>query len=143
MQSAAYSFRSSWEVAAPAERVREVLGDLAMYPTWWPQVRAVASLGEDEAWVVIRSTLPYTLQLRLRRVPRDDGTLESAIGGDLVGSARWRLTPTATGTRLDYEQDVVVTGWLARLPSLLRPLLAWNHARMMTGGRAGLAAALD
>lgn len=144
---AAYSFRSSWDVEAPQERVREVLGDLARYPTWWPQVRAVATLGQDErgrdgARVLARSTLPYTLDLLLREVPRDDGVLETAIDGDLVGTARWRLRATETGTHLDYEQDVVVAGWLGRLTPLLRPVLSWNHARMMAGCRAGLAQTL-
>jgi hypothetical protein len=89
--------------------------------------------------------LPYDLDLHLRAVHREPHLLEVAIGGSIEGHARWRLEEqhgpdAAPLTRLDFEQEVrarapmlVLGSWLAR------PLLAWNHARMMRGAEEGLA----
>ena len=134
-----YVFHERWTVAAPPERVRDVLTDLERYPQWWPQVVAVAKLGADDAEVLCRSVLPYTLDLVLHAVCRELPTIEVAVGGQLEGWVRWTLLPHAAGTELVWEQQVSVAGWLAPIASLARPLLRWNHARMMAGGRTGLA----
>ena len=138
-----YEFRETWEVAAPVDAVRDLLIDLERYPEWWPQVVAVASLGPDDARVLCRSALPYTLDLVLSAVSREAPLLEVEVGGDLTGTVRWRLSPTAVGTRLDFEQDVTVESRLLGLASYVaRPLLTWNHDRMMAGCLAGLRARL-
>jgi Polyketide cyclase / dehydrase and lipid transport len=134
-----YSFRVSWTVPFRLERVHAVLVDLERYPQWWPQVRAVVSLGEDDALVVARSVLPYSLDLVLHAERRDPTHLETSLTGDLEGVVRWYLTDLGPETRMDFEQDVHVTGRLLRLASRAgRPLLRWNHERMMRGCLAGL-----
>ena len=141
--SPVFSFRGTWTVAAPVEAVHGVLIDLARYPEWWPQVRAVARLGVDDARVLCRSTLPYTLDLVLHAVHRERRLLETGISGDLHGSVRWRLTSIEGGTRMDFEQDVAVRGRRLGLASyLVGPVLRWNHDRMMAGCLAGLRARL-
>ena len=141
--SPAYSFRGTWTVPAPVERVQPVLLDLEHYPDWWPQVRAVAKITDDDARVLCRSTLPYTLDLLLHAERREPHLLETSLAGDLEGVVRWRLTDQPSGTRLDFEQDVRVTGRLLHLASYAaRPLLGWNHHRMMAGCLAGLRARL-
>lgn len=134
-----FSFASRWRLEAPAERVRDVVVALDRYPEWWPQVRAVAGHGPDEARVLIRSALPYTLDLVVRATSRDLPVLKVEIGGDLCGWAQWHLAPDGDGTVMRFEQQVE----LARMPGLAvaagRPLLRWNHRRMMAGCRAGLA----
>lgn len=141
--SRTYSFRDSWVVPAAAERVRSVLVDLEHYGAWWPQVVAVAKVGPDDARVLCRSSLPYTLDLRLHAVHREPRLLETSVDGDLVGSVRWLLSDRPEGTALRFEQDVTVSGWWLGLASYLcRPLLRWNHDRMMAGCRAGLTARL-
>lgn len=135
---ASYGFADAWHLDAAPEAVRDVLVDLERYPEWWPQVRAVASLGPDEAWVICRSTLPYTLDLVLHAVSRELPVLEVAVGGDLTGTVRFRLTPSYGGTLLRLEQEVSVSGLLGTLSPLVRPVLTWNHDRMMRGGVAGL-----
>ena len=135
-----YTFRHGGTVAAPAERVQEVLGDLEHYPDWWPQVRAVAKIDDDNARVICRSVLPYDIDLLLTATRREPLVLESVLSGDLDGTARWRLFPEDGGTRLEYEQDVLVTSRLLGVLSVvLRRPLAWNHDRMMIGCRDGLA----
>lgn len=134
-----FRFTDHWMVPAAPDVVRDIIVDLEYYPTWWPQVRAVASLGSDDARLLIRSTLPYTLDLVLHAVSRELPELRVEIDGDLRGWACWRLSPVADGTAMGFSQEVE----LMRLPRLAvaaaRPLLRWNHARMMTGCRAGLA----
>jgi carbon monoxide dehydrogenase subunit G len=137
-----YSFSGTWTVDAPLPHVQTVLVDLEHYPEWWPQVRAVASLGSNDARVLCRSALPYTLDLRLHAVRRDASRLEVAISGDLDGIAAWRLTDLGRRTRLDFMQEVTVGGWLALVSPVVRPLLHWNHARMMAGCVEGLRARL-
>ena len=137
--SPVFSFRGTGTVAAPHGAVADVLLDLEQYPQWWPQVRAVAKLGPDDARVLCRSTLPYTLDLVLHAVHRGPRLLETGLSGDLDGSVRWRLTPIEGGTRMDFEQDVSVAGRALGLASYVaRPLLRWNHHRMMAGCLAGL-----
>lgn len=139
-EQAGFVFRHGWWVPHWREAVAEVLVDLGRYPIWWPQVRAVARLGEDDAWVRCRSQMPWTLDLHLRAVSRRPTLLETELGGDLVGFARWRLTPEYGGTRLDYEQEVDLrVAWLGALARPLGPLLHWNHDVMMRGCRQGLA----
>lgn len=136
----AYSFRDSWTLPFPREAVQAVLVDLEHYPRWWPQVRAVVKLGEDDARVLCRSSLPYTLDLVLHADVRELDHLETSVTGDLEGEVRWRLTDLGgAATRMDFEQDVRVRGQLLRLASVsLRPVLRWNHHRMMEGCVEGL-----
>jgi hypothetical protein len=134
-----FRFERAWEVAAAPAVVREILLDLERYPEWWPQVRAVVKLGEDDALVVCRSALPYSLNLVLHAERRDPAHLETTLTGDLEGAVRWYLTELGPETRMDFEQDVQVTGRFLRLASRAgRPLLRWNHGRMMRGCQAGL-----
>lgn len=138
-----YDFRASWTVAASPGRVHEVLVDLEHYPDWWPQVVAVAKIDDDTARVLCRSALPYTLDLVLHAVHREDDRLETTISGDLAGVVRWRLSPEGSRTRVDLEQEVQVrTRGLVLASWAARPLLRWNHDRMVAGGRAGLRARL-
>jgi len=135
----AFSFHTSWVVPARADDVQAVLVDLEHYPDWWPEVVAVAKIDDDRARVLCRSRLPYTLDLVLTAVRREPRRLESRIDGALVGVALWRLEEIGGATRVDYTQDVVVAHRVLRpLAGLLRPLMEWNHARMMDGCLTGL-----
>lgn len=138
---ATYTFSGTWDVPAPPSAVHAVLVDLEHYPDWWPQVVAVASLGPDDARVLCRSALPYTLDLVLHAVSRSVSRLEVAVSGDLSGSVRFSLDEVAGGTRLELDQEVRVGGVLGVASSVLSPVLRWNHHRMMAGCVAGLAEA--
>ena len=135
-----FTFRHSWVVDAPGDRVAEALVDLEHYPEWWPQVLAVAKVDDDPARVLCRSTLPYTLDLVLPSRERGPERLRVRIDGDLAGWSRFDLSASGAGTLVDYRQQVSLTNpWLARLARLSEPVMRWNHARMMAGCRAGLA----
>jgi hypothetical protein len=135
-----YLFTDSWVTPAPRAQVHDVLLDLEHYVDWWPQVRAVASLGPDDALVVCRSLLPYDLELSLHAEEREPGSLRVGIDGPIRGFAHWRLTATGGGTRLDFEQRVHAVTRLFRAASYVaRPVLRANHAWMMRGAERGLA----
>lgn len=136
--AATFAFSGSWHLPAPPSRVHAVLVDLERYPAWWPQVVAVASLGPDDARVLCRSALPYTLDLVLHAVDRSPDRLEVAVAGDLAGSVRFGLAPADGGTRLELAQRVSVGGVLGAASYVARPLLRWNHHRMMRGCVDGL-----
>lgn len=139
-----HRFHEAWHVAAPPEAVARTLADLAAYPSWWPQVVAVAALGDDHARVLCRSRLPYTLDLVLTAVTREVPRLEVRVEGDLDGWVRFDLVPdvgpqgAGPGTLLDFHQQVSARGWLAYASGPLRRLLPWNHHEMMRGCRDGL-----
>lgn len=135
---ASYTFTDAWHLDAAPEAVRDVVADLEHYPQWWPQVVAVAKLGPDDAWVRCRSALPYTLDLVLHAVSRELPVLEVAVSGDLEGTVRFALSPSYGGTLLRLEQEVSVVGLLGVLTPLVRPVLVWNHDRMMRGCVSGL-----
>lgn len=144
MPMSRYRFTHQCLLAAPPGRVHEVLVDLEHYPDWWPQIRAVASLGPDTALVLCRSVLPYDLELVLDAVSRDPQHLEVRISGPMDGFARWSLEPTADGaTQMSYEQLVDVRGALAWSSYLLKPMLRWNHAVMMRGFDRGITTAVS
>ncbi|NYJ02510.1 hypothetical protein HNR19_003208 [Nocardioides thalensis] len=133
-----YSFSASWVTPASMAEVASVVSDLERYPEWWPQVRAVAKIDDDTARVLCRAALPYTLDLVLHAVSREAPVLEVALSGDLDGWVRWTLSEADGGTRTEFEQEVAARGALAAASYVARPLLRWNHDRMMAGCRAGL-----
>lgn len=139
-----YNFGERWVVPASPEAVHAVLEAVEDYSRWWPQIVATVRISDEEGLVACRSTLPYTLHLHLTAVHRRPDRLETAIDGDLVGWVRWLITPHADGTEVSFEQDVVVAGRALAIGSYLgRPILRWNHHRMMLGCQEGLRAELS
>lgn len=140
MAVTSYHFSHAATVDAARERVHELLLDLEHYVEWWPQVRAVASLGPDDALLVCRSLLPYDLEVHLHAVSRAIDHLEVAIDGPLSGWSRWSLTPVGPGrTLLGFEQEVRVRRWELVLGSYVaKPLLRANHGWMMRGAHRGM-----
>lgn len=139
-----FVFDTTWAIAAPAARVRDVLVDLERYPEWWPQIRAVAKLGDDDAIVLCRSMLPYTLELRLHAVCRELPTLRVDVAGDLRGSVAWTVTADGDGACVvQAHQEVDLVPFPRALIAAGRPVLTWNHDRMMRGCATGLAARLS
>lgn len=140
---ASFRFESRWLLDAPLDAAYDVLADVEQYPAWWPQVRAVAKLGEDHALVVCRSVLPFDLDLELWPAIRDPrGVLEVAIGGDLVGWSRFTLDDTVHGLHVHYEQEVDTRRRLLDLTRIARGAVRANHAWMMRSARVGLAVRL-
>jgi len=135
-----YRFSSTFTLGAPRNEVHRVLVDLEFYADWWPQVRAVAKIDDDHALVVCRSTLPYDLELELSARSRDLDCLEVGIDGPIRGWAKYHLDEPGPGvTSLRFEQEVRAEAPMFVLASYVaKPLLVWNHHRMMAGAEQGL-----
>ena len=141
-----YRFRNLWSVRATAARVFDALVDLANYPAWWPDIRAVNQIDDDTAEVVCRSVLPYALTFRLHRAVQDArrGRMRVDMTGDLEGYVQGVVAEHQTeGAVLAISQQVVVTRPLLRaLAPVARPLFRANHALMMRRGQRGFRAYL-
>lgn len=136
-----YRFRSVWSVDTTPERAFDVLADLGGYPRWWREVRAARQVGEQAAELRCRSVLPYELVFEAHHNAKEPaaGLLRADLVGDLEGTVSWRILADGAGTRLVFEQQVVVRKpLLRRLAPLARPLLKANHEVMMRSGRRGL-----
>lgn len=133
-----YRFGDVWHVAAAPERVAEVLVAIDEYPRWWPEVVAVSRTGPDTGRVLIRSRLPYALDLSLTAASRTLPNLLVRMDGDLTGWIRFDVRGDDACSVIRYTQEVSVHGLLAAATPLLRSPLRWNHARMMASGRRGL-----
>jgi hypothetical protein len=141
-----YRFRNLWSVRATTARVFETLVDLANYPTWWPDIRAVEQIDDDTAEVTCRSVLPYVLTFRLHRAEQDPaaGRMRVDITGDLEGYVLGVVAEDGTsGALLAISQRVVVTKPLLRvLAPVGRPFFHVNHTLMMRRGLRGFRAYL-
>lgn len=140
-----YRFRSAWHLDAEPDHVYRVLERPDDYPRWWPEVREVRQTGETSGVLRFRSVLPYDLVVTARSSRHDPDlrVLEVDLTGDLEGWVRWTIQARERGTRLLFDQEVVVRKALMRMLAVpCRPLFRANHALMMRSGRAGLRAHL-
>ena len=136
-----FRFEHRWEVLAGPDRVYAVLADAEGYGRWWPQIRRVRPFDDGSGDVDVRSLLPFTLHLHLRRIETDEVSrrLRVHITGDLDGWAGWRIRGNGEGTVADYTQEVTLTHpRMGRVAGWAGPALRWNHTWMMSSGERGL-----
>ncbi|NVO15825.1 MAG: SRPBCC family protein [Rhodoplanes sp.] len=148
MSSADFRLVSDWNLAAPPELVWEALMRPAEWPTWWPAVtRAEVIAAGDPSGVGSclqfewKTALPYRLAFEVLTTRVEPlALIEGEARGALVGTGRWLLTPTRSGTRLRYDWTVRVTAPGLRLVApIARKAFVWNHGIVMRQGEAGLA----
>ncbi len=134
-----------WDLQAEPDEVYAALAEIGDYPWWWPEVRTVTKIDDVSCEVRCRSLLPYDLvfmSLQSRKDP-EARVLEAVLRGDLDGFSRWTIDSAHSGSRLIFDEEVVVTKpLLRRLALLARPAFKANHAVMMRHGRKGLRAYL-
>lgn len=137
-----FRFHHEWRLPASRAQVYAALADVDGYVRWWPQVRTAERIDDESGRTTIRSFLPYTLSLVLRREVEDAaaGRLRVAVSGDLEGWCQWSVHDDAEGTRAVFDQEAEVTpSLLVRTAPLAAPLLRANHSWMMRSGHTGLA----
>jgi hypothetical protein len=136
-----YRFTSTWRVDASPHEAFEVLRNLMDYPAWWPEVRQMWELEDGVVQARCRSLLPYELWFTMRRTreDRDALVLEAAMEGDLEGFSRWTISPSGSGSRLLFEEEVTThKKVLNRLAWIARPAFKANHTLVMRHGESGL-----
>lgn len=141
-----YRFHSVWPIQAEPLRCYAVLNELGDYPKWWPEVKEVVQTGHQTARVLVRAFLPYSLRFEMTREVTDGvgGILRASMRGDLEGWSQWTITASSSGSRIEFDEDVVANKRLLRLLAAgARPILRANHAMMMYRGQKGLRAYLS
>jgi hypothetical protein len=136
-----YRFRSVWSVDSTPAQTFDVLADLRSYPHWWREVREARQVGENAAELRCRSVLPYDLVFEAHHNAKDPdaGLLRADLLGDMDGTVSWRIFADGAGSRIVYDQQVVVCKPLVRRLALVsRPILKANHELMMRSGQRGL-----
>jgi hypothetical protein len=136
-----YVFRSTWRIDADPDRVYATLADVATYPSWWPQVHAATQLDDVSGELRCRSMLPYDLVFVARREIEDAERriLRATLDGGLAGTSQWEIASDGAATLAVFDEDVVVRKALIRLVGpVARPILRYNHDRMMRAGERGL-----
>lgn len=143
-----YCFVSEWEVAAPVAEVWSAILNSQDWPKWWPGVRRVmpvqpggsAGTGDVRRYAM-RSALPYTLEFDMEVMeiaPRE--RLQGMARGEVEGIGVWTFSASERGCRARYRWDVrTVPLWMNLIAPVARPLIKWNHDRIMTAGARGLA----
>jgi uncharacterized protein YndB with AHSA1/START domain len=143
-----YAFATTWDLAAPIDRVWSELQDPASWRQWFPAIRDAGTVepgGPDGIGRVIeftaRAGLPYDLVVRVRVTRVEPPRLvELTALGDLDGSGRWTLAEEDGVTTARFEWRVATTkAWMNVLAPLARPVFAWNHDLAMTAAGRGLA----
>lgn len=127
-----------WRLPAPAEDVYRILADLRSYPSWWPDVRQVITVGPEEYRVAVSALLPYTLDFVVRRavVDPDAGVIEGSMRGDLDGFSRWTVAEAPGGAVATFDEEVIARRRLLTvLGPVARPAFVANHGLMMRRGR--------
>ena len=143
-----YQFFTEWRVAGTIEEVKDVLGDAASLPRWWPAVYlSVEQVEEGEPDGTGRAVdlhtkgwLPYTLRWTLRITqPMTDTGFALAATGDLEGTGFWTFTQDGPEVLITYDWRIHATKpLLRRLGWLLKPAFAANHRWAMQRGEESL-----
>lgn len=146
-----YHFVTEWRFKAAADRVWAAIRDVESMPLWWPGVKKAQIRGGDKALKVGTSIncrvagllggLNFTLVVA-EIEPGKKLLLKSS--GDLEGSGLWTLEMQGDQTLTRFCWEVTTTGRLMNLVGLLlRPLLVWNHNRVMAAGYKKLKSRLE
>jgi hypothetical protein len=143
-----YQFFTEWRVAGTIEEVKDVLGDAASLPRWWPSVYLSVDQREegrpDGVGRVVdlhtKGWLPYTLRWTLRITePLTDTGFALEATGDLEGTGRWTFTQDGPEVLITYDWRIQATKpLLRRLAWLMKPAFAANHRWAMQKGEESL-----
>jgi hypothetical protein len=146
-EPARFSFFTRWSLGAPVEHVFEVLSPDDQPEGRWrgisPKVLQKGDRRGEGRVVCVEFGSPLGIRFRceVRIVRRRPPSLfELATTGDLEGEGIFRLSPQGARTLVSFDWNArPARGWMNRDLPLLRPLLRWNHDRVMDRYAADLA----
>jgi uncharacterized protein YndB with AHSA1/START domain len=141
----AYRFLDRWLLAAPIERVYELIGDPLGYERWWTDFVLRASgdgppKPRKRNELLVKAYLPYKVNFGLECVEAErPRRILSRLSKDFDGSGEWTLEETPEGTRATLDWRPSVNQPLIKyLTPLLRPLFRSNHNWAMRRGERQL-----
>jgi len=139
---AAYRFLDRWLIAAPIERVYDVIGDPLAYERWWTDFVLRASGDEGlprpgkRNELLVKAYLPYKVNFGLEVIEAERPTrILSRLSKDFDGTGEWTLRETdgTTEAMLDWRPSVN-HALIKYLTPVLRPLFRSNHNWAMRRG---------
>jgi hypothetical protein len=134
-----------WRIGASLPEVWRALTEPSRWPEWWPGLEAAIVLDGDgfhaRRRFVWKGVFPYRLTTDIRTVRVEPyRRIEGVASGDVAGTGVWRFAGRDGLTEARHEWRVRVTApWLSVLSRLARPLVCWNHGKIMEWGAHGLA----
>lgn len=146
-RGSSYQFVTEWTFPSPIDDVWAQLNRPEDWPTWWRGVVSVDVIEPGDSnglgayrRMVWQSALPYRLRFNMRTVRLErPSTIEGHADGDLCGVGRWSLSPTRSGTTVQYDWTVEATKpWMRWLAPVAKPVFTWNHDVVMRWGYEGL-----
>lgn len=148
-----YHFITRIELSSSTDEVWETLARSDEWADWWRWLRQVEVLNEGDSDGVgrrVRHTVSSPLRYRLTYVGFVTRVAERSLSrfeaeGDLEGHGQFRLEVTDTGTTLITFDWLVETpkAWMNLVAPLARPILVWNHHRLMEDFAEDLASATE
>jgi len=137
-------YSSSVDVAAPIEKVRPFVEDLAAYPAWMPLVHNVASVADDVWAVELRAKVGVFARskgLRMRRTINEENVIvferdENDGRQHSPWVMRVSLSPSVSGTNVTIDLSYGGNLWSA---GILDRVLA----SQVDAGKAGLVRAVQ
>ena len=147
---AAYRFLDRWVIAAPIERVYDVIGDPLGYERWWTDfvLRASGDEGPPRPGkrneLLVKAYLPYKVNFGLEVIDAEPPRrIFSRLSKDFDGTGEWTLVETADATEATLDWRPSVNHPLIKyLTPVLRPLFRSNHNWAMQRGERQLRAYL-
>ena len=138
-----YRGRFSFDVAP--EVIWTSIEQSERFETWWAWLREfrLEGPGLEVGSIlhgVVSPPVPYTMRIRvvLDRCTRP-ACIDATVHGDLEGTARLVLEPTAQGTLIDVSWTVEMTQRAMRVAArVAHPLMRWGHDRVIDTTVAGL-----
>ncbi|MEQ1786119.1 MAG: SRPBCC family protein [Acidimicrobiales bacterium] len=125
--------------AVPPEELWEAMARVDAYREWWPWLRqldATALVGGDVWSAVVQPPLPYRLRFSVHLDRVDAPLLASAhVTGDIEGTARLVIEPTAEGSELHFTSELAPTNAVLRtVASLASPMVRFGHEWVLDTG---------
>lgn len=147
MRNNDYHFVTQWRVQGSVDEVREIVGDAAALPRWWPSVYLDVVVVEpgDESGVgrvvdlYTKGWLPYTLRWQFHVTEVQANRIALEAWGDFVGRGIWTFAQEGDWVALTYDWRIRADKpLLRRLSFLLKPIFAANHHWAMARGEESL-----
>ncbi|WP_075352760.1 SRPBCC family protein [Desulfovibrio sp. DV] len=137
-----------WRIGSGLTEVWDAITRPVAWPQWWRGLEVAEELDRGGAdgigskqRFVWKGALPYRLMTELT-ISRIEPLvmIQGEASGDVTGTGIWRFAFEDGITVVRHEWRVRATApRLKFLASVARPLVCWNHGRIMAWGAQGLA----
>jgi hypothetical protein len=137
----------SYTFGVDVDELWAAIADVERYPRLWPWLKVFEARGliAGDTWrCVVRPPLPYSVRFN---IDLDEvvgpSHVTATIAGDITGTARLDLEPTADGSAIRLTSTLAPNGWVfATIATLMRPVVSRGHDWVLDTGAAQFAEGL-